>query len=427
MKVAILTTFADFDRSYSLCGVALEQAAILLENEVDFDLFVNEKGSRLNEASIDAEEWISGHVRKGLPTDVLKEDVIHDGLRQRTEDWLRGVLPEYDVVITHDMMFTTWFVTYNQAIRNVAPDFPKVTWVHWVHSAPSDRPARLLGATALRYTAAPNSIYVYLNEEDRRRYAESLGVDIGQVMVCYNPLDAASYYGADAETAAFIREHKLWDHDLMQVYPISMPRANAKGLSDVIGIFGEWKRLGYKVKLVVVNAHCTAEAEKKSVNAYGQMAKLDWSLSERDLVFTSTKKEWEYSVPHDAVRALFRLSNVFVFPTQSEACSRVLQEASLAGCLVVGNESFPPMNEFLTPIVQKYTFGSLRYTVNFDPGKNQWLRNVARSLTPQIDHPVMKQKTHMMHLAARETIWREQLLPILERAVQLARERAVLA
>ena len=47
-----------------------------------------------------------------------------------------------------------------------------------------------------------------------------------------------------------------------------------------------------------------------------------------------------------------------------------------------------------------------------------------RSLLPQIDHPVMKQRSHMMRLCAWDTIWREQLLPILQKARALTDERA---
>jgi len=74
------------------------------------------------------------------------------------------------------------------------------------------------------------------------------------------------------------------------------------------------------------------------------------------------------------------------------------------------------MNEFLDPSVRQPTFGALRWEVNYPVNRTQWLREVAKSLTPQFQHPMMKQKQHMMRLSAWETIWREQMLPIFERA-----------
>jgi len=416
MRVAILTTFADFNQSYSLVGVVLEQCAMLKENGMDYALFVNEIGPRLNDESIDSVDWLN--VRKEMPTASLKEDVIDDDLSERTQKFLRGILDDFDVVICHDLMFLTWNVSYNHAIRAVADDFPNVTWVHWVHSAPGGRPARLLpdSAQLLRYTPAPNSIYVYLNHEDRLRYAESIGVDVGDVEVCYNPTDMASFLGCDEKEATFIRDFRLWDHDLMQTYPISMTRANEKGLPKVIAMFGAWKQLGFGVKLVVANAHCTAKKEKATVETYKEMGYREWGLTPHDLIFTSDVEGWEYQAPHRTVKRLLQLSNIFLFPTVSEACSRVLQEASLAGCLVVGNSSFSPMYEFLDPSCPKHTFGSLRDERKYHPSEQQWLREVAKATTPLLNHPLLKQKSHMMRLCSRETIWRTQFLPILERA-----------
>jgi hypothetical protein len=388
MKVAILTTFADFKRSYSLCGVVLEQCGMLMANGVDFDLFVNEEGPWLNKESIDSQEWLKDHIRKEVPTGKLEEDVINEEVREKTVAWLDSIVDDYDVILTHDWMFVSWFVTYNAAVREVAE---RTSWVHWVHSAPGGR------------------------QSDRLAYAESLGTDMSDVMVCYNPLDAGAFFGAPQN---FVRKHRLWDHDLMQVYPISTPRADAKQLDAVIAIFGEWKRLGYRVKLVVVNAHSTADKEKELVRQYREMALLDHNLGASDLIFTSEEKGWEYEVTYDDVQGLLRMSNIFVFPSKSEACSRILQEASMAGCLVVGNESFPPMNEFLHASTPRKTFGALRWTVDFQPSKTQWLREAAKSLLPLINHPVMKQKTHMLRLSAWETIWRDQLYPILQRATE---------
>ena len=423
MRVGILTTFADLHESYSLIGVVLDQCGMLRQQGVDFALFVNEPGPRLNTQSMNSVEWIQPFLRREVPTGDLREDVIDDDLRQRTANWLRGICQEFDVLVTHDWAFTTWNVSYNQAMRDVAEEFPGVTWVHWVHSAPGDRPNRLLGAQALRYTIMPNSLYVYLNFAHRIRYAESLGTDVSKISVCYNPMDAAAFLGCGAEATTFIHEHRLWDREIMQVYPISMPRAAAKGLDKLIGIFGEWKRLGYRVKLVVVNAHCNAPAEQKFAESYRLMAREDWNLTESDLVFTSDRPGWEYTVPHDVVSQLFRLSNVFVFPTVSEACSRVLQEASLAGCMVVGNDSFSPMHEFLDPSVPRFTFGALGVNVEYPLGKDQWLREVAKALTPYLEHPMFRQQSHMLRLSAWETIWREQFQPILRRAVAMTEER----
>ncbi|MCP4493367.1 MAG: glycosyltransferase family 4 protein [Gammaproteobacteria bacterium] len=416
MKVGIFTTFADLERSYSLVGVALEQAAMLAEHEVDYEFIV------LENFHGEAPDWLN--IRKELPTGKLDEDALNVELKNRTVEWLKTAVPEFDVIITHDMMFQTWFVTYNAAIREIIPENPGTTWVHWVHSAPSGRPSRLLGAKALRYEICPNSLYAYLNESDRLRYAESIGTKIDNVWTVYNPSDIATFLGADDLLTRAIKAWRLWDHDLMQVYPFSMPRAEAKGIEKVIGIFAGWKKEGYKVKLVFANCHCNQGAEQALVETFNGIA-ADYGLTEgEDLFWTSKIPDWEYSVPHTTIKKLFQLSNVFLFPTTSEACSRVLQEASLAGCLVLGNESFPPMNEFLDPTTPRHAFGSTRADVQHSPNLKSWCWEVAKATTPLLSHPMMRQKSYVMRQAARDTVWQRQFYPLLVRAEQLAGGRA---
>lgn len=419
MRVGILTTFANFDRSYSLVGVVLEQCAMLKEQGVEFSLIVNDE-DRVDKESVLSIDWLTPHVRMELPTGTKKPDVHDSDLYERTYDWLKEVVPTFDVIITHDVMFVDTEVTYNQAIRDIAPQFPGTTWVHWVHSAPDGRPARLVGPASLRYTTAPHSLYVYLNHEDRLRYAESIGTDVSKVKVCYNPYDAASFFGLEGTAAEFVRHHRLWDADLVQTYPICMTRAPDKGLEMLIHLFGGLKETGRKVKLVVVNSHCNADQHKALVDNYAAMAYRDWKLTEDELIWTSKWcEDWEYSVPHSVVKGLFGLSNIFFFPTKSENCSRVLQEASMAGCFVIGNRSFRPMYEFLDPSCPRHEFGRLGQRVDYHPDVKSWAFQVARATTPYLDHPMIRQKQHILRQVARETIWRDQFQPILEAAYQL--------
>lgn len=416
MRVGILTTFVNFDRSYSLVGVALEQCAMLHENNVDFSLFVIEEG-RVDQESVLSIDWLVPFLRMEVPSAELKEDVHDPALYERVYDWLKKIVPEFDVIITHDLMFVSWYVTYNQAIRDIAPQFPKTTWVHWVHSAPGGRPSRMVGPASLRHQAAPNAIHVYLNNEDRLRYAESIGTSVANVKVCHNPYDAASFLGLDGIAAEFVRRHRLWDADLLQVYPLSMPRAREKGLQMLIHLFGGFRECGYDARLVVVNAHCNDKQHQALADSYSSMALREWGMTDRELIFTSRwNEEWEYSVPHSVVKGLLHLSNIFIFPTWSENCSRVLQEASLAGCFVIGNSNFRPMYEFLHPSCPRHQFGSLLEKVTYNPNEKEWAHQVAMATIPYLDHPMLRQKAHMLRLSARETIWRDQFYPILQTA-----------
>ncbi len=50
-------------------------------------------------------------------------------------------------------------------------------------------------------------------------------------------------------------------------------------------------------------------------------------------------------------------------------------------------------------------------------------REIAKALNPLLQHPMLKQKSHMLRLAARDTVWRDQFQPLLERAHQMSQGR----
>ena len=95
----------------------------------------------------------------------------------------------------------------------------------------------------------------------------------------------------------------------------------------------------------------------------------------------------------------------------------------MAGCLVLGNSSFTPMYEFLTPATPKHQFGSLRETVEYEPGEKQWLMEVAKATLPLFQDPAMQQKTFITRLCHRETVWKNQFFPILQEANLRSRNR----
>jgi hypothetical protein len=66
--------------------------------------------------------------------------------------------------------------------------------------------------------------------------------------------------------------------------------------------------------------------------------------------------EWRYCVPAKVIRDLMLLSNIFVFPTDSEVCSLVQAEAAVLGNLLVLNKDFPALYDFAPQRVLGYNF-----------------------------------------------------------------------
>jgi hypothetical protein len=92
------------------------------------------------------------------------------------------------------------------------------------------------------------------------------------------------------------------------------------------------------IKFVVVNAHCNAEKEKQAVqDLIKKFTDKPYSLKPEDIIFTSMidPPKYEYSVARETILDLFKLSNLFIFPTVTECCPLVLLEAAATNNLII--------------------------------------------------------------------------------------------
>ena len=103
------------------------------------------------------------------------------------------------------------------------------------------------------------------------------------------------------------------------------------------------------------------------------------------MVFTSLEgQEYELGVPHSAVRDLFMLSNLFIFPTLSENCPLILLEAALSKCLLVLNEDFPPLKTFFGKDALYFKFSSLLNQTEY-PNEDSYFSDVAKIIIAELN------------------------------------------
>jgi len=225
----------------------------------------------------------------------------------------------------------------------------------------------------------------------------------------------------DEDTKEMIDHYDLMSADIMQVYPFSSTRMRDKGVHKIIVMFSAFKKYFNKnVRLVFCNAHCTRGRERQAVEEMLALAKKH-GLEEGEVIFTSRYKPerpeeggWTYSTPHKVIRDLMNISNMFIFPTISEACSKVLLEASAAGCYMVLNGSFKPMKEFGGSTAIYHDFGSLRESVDHgELSEDKWLEEVAKATMPGfMANKALQQKTRMKREFNIDYIFRHQLEPL---------------
>lgn len=479
-RVAIVTSLVDFNMAYSLNGIILDQCRMLKRAGYDYTLFVLRAFNK-RDAEFAAKEGLNveyalaqtvlheyGERERPLPAHKDKDgnevasyaeqvDVYFAG--DKTGKGYKDVLGPYDVVITHDLMYLDWHLPQNEAIRRTIDLWPEKNWIHWVHSGPSPRPdvneekpkpGEMCYPTTLRYTAAPHSIYVFLNHGKSQDFANMIQADQAIVRVVTNPKDVRVVYGFQPETRALIDRYDLMDHQIMQTYAFSTPRWDAKGIENLLCLWKHWKAMGIRARLVLVNAHCNRDVNKPQVDAIIAKVKRHGLVVDEDVVMTSRFGEeksaefeklaeaeqdkekradlkrvarawllWKYSVPESVVRDLVMLGNVFVFPSETECCSLIQAEASLAGKFVVLNRDFAPMREYCAPNVLTYEFTGYN---NFDAPDaavaqevDDYHMCVAREVWANLQHEtaVMNSTLAKTRTYNPDRIFREELEPLL--------------
>jgi len=392
MKIAILTTFRKMPESYSLVNDVIDQIKTFKKygHEVVFYGQVGCKG-----VGIDCE------VRATLPHFRVEKGVVNIAVKDTIVELFNKELKDFDVVITHDLMYLSGCVTYRAAIMEA--NLPKVKWVHWAHSGMS-------GGLNLKM---PRSKYIYMNYIDVDRFAKAIGVEHDDVRVVFNDKDPRLFFDWHPITYKISEKYDLFNRDIMQTYPMCSTRMDAKGIDHVIKTFGKLKSLDNRVMLIIPNSN--ARRRKEEIQRKMKYA-IDNGLTEEEILFTSSLGlEHEGQVPRQVVRDLMQISNLFIFPTVSEVCSNVLLEASITKQLIVLNRDFPALFDFGedNKTCLSHHFGSL-----LQPGFKYRTEELYLKLAKTINQHLLNNKINQQFLKIKQicnidTIYKKQLEPIL--------------
>jgi len=299
-------------------------------------------------------------------------------------------------VFTHDVVYLNTYKAHDEAIRQLAKDYPEVKWLHWSHSAPNPNEPK---------QPIPNSIYIGMNRTDIPRLAEQYGVPENRCQVVYNPVSPDLFFDWHPLTKQVVEDHDLLDVDFLAVYPLDMGRFEAKGGHKVQMLFEKLRAKGKDAKIVFVNAAANHEERRKRVKFYRN----DFT------VFTSDYgDDFAVTVPRRVVRELMGIANVFPLLSLSEGCSLVMLEAALTKNIVILNEDFPPMREFgEIDHVWYMKTGSTRYTTKHGD-EHAYYNHWADRLIYELDHSVvLKFNRKVLKRFNRGFIWKQQLEPLL--------------
>lgn len=369
MRIAILSSFQDFNAGYSLSSVVSDQITALRRHGHDVVLFVSEQYNHAHDVNLPEGIVVQKMVPFGHLVDYQSLDEITVAgrtLAALTDVFLTETLVDFDVAITHDWIFTGWFLPYAIGVRNASKKLPHVRWAHWIHSVPCPQGRDWWDIKFY----GPNHKIIFPNRSDAEYVRERFKAVPNDVRVIPHIRDLRSLAGFCSETCRFIDDvPNVMQADVVMVYPASTDRLAAKRTNVILQIAAAAKRRCLSVCCVICNQWATGRQRQEDLAKYMSMAEAFDLKGGEEFVFTSLWDEkYATGIPHRMVWELLQCANLFVFPTQEESFGLVAPEAALAGNFLVLNQSLPCLAEIFRNEGMYAHFGS--HCLGHDPSKD---------------------------------------------------------
>ena len=351
MKVAILTMFSGLATTYSLVNVVADQIKMLLEAQVDLKILVSETCPDTERWGIFLDprlEWVKiTNTCHGAPivwrdysapTGTVHE-TFYEEAAQIAKDYVRA-LQDVDVCIMHDILYQGWHLVHNAAIRQAQKSLPGVRFLAFTHSLPVSRPQKLEEPFSFRFTAMPNTRFVYPSYSGIEALARQYDVPQGSCAVVYNSLPLLEMLSQDVQKVAGSID--LLNADILAVYPGRL--TTGKRFEKVAALAGAIQRKTEQRTRVIFcdfpSADIPGRIYKDTIRMEGQK----FGLEAGNMVFTSDLG-YEQGFPRQGVLELFTLSNLFLCPSYSESFGLTVLEAASRGNFLVLNEAVPALKE----------------------------------------------------------------------------------
>lgn len=269
---------------------------------------------------------------------------------------LNKALTDCHLCVTHDVMTAHDALPLNDAVRRVSRRLPGLRWAHWSHSLSGPRPLSPQYPEVLRWTAMPGARYVGLSPDHVRRLALALGLAPSSIAVVPNTVSPGHFLGLEKETLLLAERCALLNAEVLSVFP---SRADpAKGWTAAVLIMAALKTAGKAVRLLFAPAEARSPTARQHISHVRQVADRV-GLRPPEVTFTHDHiPAFATGTPRAVIRDLLLLSNLFLFPSQAEACPLAVIEAGLAKCLVVTSYECAACEELFGPGALSFNFGA---------------------------------------------------------------------
>lgn len=353
-KVALWTSFRSADFAYSLNRVVQDQIKMLLFGGYEITVFVA-AGFQPIEAYA-----LPGVKLFYLPdVSTSNEGILPEGWEKDVENYSRELaigLADIDVVLTHDLISQPAHLIHNLAARHVASQYSDLRWLHWVHSVfSSNMASNIQEASKKGRERFPNSFLVFPNSYDIPRLAQNFKYEETDIKWIPHPTDIEEFFGMNEISRKFIREKKLLEVDVVLVFPCRLDRG--KQPHFLVELAGAIKRNGKTVKVIFMDFHSTG-GDKVVYREEMKIQAKELGVENDILFFSEFDEKYKYEAPHEVVRDLMLISNVFMLPSRSETYSLITQEAILCGNFIILNQDFAPFRSIFGDLPKYFQFSA---------------------------------------------------------------------
>jgi len=420
-NIAVLTTFMDFPSSYGLVPVVINQLRMLVKHKYN-PTFICQNHFNMKD-------------RNKVPEGAKFENIIpfyhlfdyqpgtkkhpdFDKQVKSIEEALESMLTKFDVVITHDILFQTWFLVHNKAIRNIAKKHPNIRWLHWLHSGPAPRPDNIPYPHTLRFTGMNNSLFISPNNSMKPGFAYMYNVPIQQIRTVYHVFDVTKFFDMHPLSQHLIKKYKLLDSEILCTWATRIDHPQAKGLHKAIQLIAQMNKIK-PAKMLFLNSWSDSPRAKATIANMRKTAE-QWSLPQENLIFSSEEDvQWEKGVPQKVVRDMLLIANIFILPSQSETFSVSMVEAAACKNLCILNEDLNVLKEIGGNDAVYSGWGSehsgTKIERHYKPNEHAFFMDEAKRLIEELKkNKVLTYQRKILRITNPDWVWKNQLEPLIE-------------
>ena len=267
-----------------------------------------------------------------------------DNAVSQVERELRNELKGVDVCMMHNVLTMHFNLVLTAALANIMADVRGVNFIGWTHDLTFCNPdyeRHQIREYPWDLMAKPleGCRYCVISAQRQQETEEVFGIPASQLPVIPDGIDVPLHWDLPERVRELYHSESLARTDIVVLTPTRILRR--KNLAAGMDVIGELKRKGTSVRWLITGAPDVHNPE--TMKYYRELQDQRRRLGIlNEVIFLGER--FNGKVSNEELRALYRMADVLLFPSQSEGFGLPVLEAGLSG-LVVAISDIPALRE----------------------------------------------------------------------------------